>query len=59
VGEPVTEEQDARDVLLAFGTREVRYRRPPFGERVGLEADPADLARRMPGYAPLLEGLRG
>lgn len=57
VGEPVTAEQDARDVLLVFGTREARYRRPPYGEWVGLESDPAIVGERVDEYERLLRGL--
>lgn len=57
VGEAVTAEQDARDVLLVFSTREVRYRRPPYSEWVGLELDPTALANRLEEYGLLLPRL--
>ena len=57
VAEPVTPEQDARDVLLVFSTREIRYGRPPFEAWVGLETDPAILAGRLADYSRLLERL--
>ena len=57
VGEPVTAEQDARDVLLVFGTREVRYRRPPYAGWVGLESDLTDVGERVAEYGHLLRGL--
>ncbi len=57
VGESVTEQQDARDVLLVFSTREVRYQRPPYGEWVGLELDRTTLGKRLDEYGHLLKRL--
>jgi predicted nucleotidyltransferase len=47
VGEQVETYQDARDVLLSFATREVRYQRPPFEAWVGLDVTPAAVAERL------------
>jgi predicted nucleotidyltransferase len=54
VGESVTEEQDARDVLLVFATREVRQRQPPYGDWVGLEIESAVLSGSLDQYANIL-----
>ena len=54
VAEPVTAEQDTRDVLLAFSTMKIRRGRPPFEEWVGLETDPPILAGRLDEYRRLL-----
>jgi hypothetical protein len=58
VGEQVTAVEDARDVLLVFSTREIRYSRPPFAEWVGLETSPAILAGRIEEYNRLLERVK-
>jgi len=55
MGEVLRPEQDARDVLLVFATREVRYRQPPFEAWVGLETEPTALAERMNEYRRLLD----
>lgn len=57
VGETVTKEQDARDVLLVFATRQVRYGPPPYGAWVALETDPTVLARGLDRYKHLLRKL--
>ena len=55
VGEPVTADQDARDVLLVFSTMLIRRGQPPFAEWVGLETDRATLTGRLDEYRQLLQ----
>jgi hypothetical protein len=58
MAEPVSEEQDARDVLLVFSTMKIRRDRPPFEPWVGLEADTAMLGSRLDAYGRLLKRLK-
>jgi hypothetical protein len=58
VGEPVTADQDARDVLLVFSTMMIRRGQPPFAEWVGLETDHTTLTGRLDQYRRLLERAR-
>jgi predicted nucleotidyltransferase len=58
VGEPVTAEQDARDVLLVFSTAAIRRRQPPFAAWVGLESDRAILGSQLAEYQALLADIQ-
>jgi hypothetical protein len=58
VSEPVTPEQDARDVLGMFVSQELRYGKPPFEPWVGFETDPMLLTRQLEQYARLLNEAR-
>ncbi len=55
VGDDVTQQQDARDVLLVMATHEVRYSRPPYPEWVGLETEPRVLAGQLERLGALLD----
>ncbi|MGI8748072.1 MAG: hypothetical protein ACR2J4_06970 [Deinococcus sp.] len=56
VGEPVSRLQDARDVLLAFSTRELREA-PPYPSWVGLDVEPQGVKQRVMALRQLLDGL--
>ena len=56
-GEPVTAAQDARDVLLVFGTLETRQHPPPYAAWVGLETEPRLLARHLTTFDYWLRSL--
>ena len=58
VAEPVTDEQDARDVLLVFSMMATRRRQPPFAAWVGLESNPAVLGSHLAEYQALLAAIQ-
>ena len=47
VGEEVTHEQDARDVLLSFTTYAFRYDKQPFASWTGADEDVGSLTSRL------------
>ena len=56
-GEDVSPWQDARDVLLAFSTRELRSAAPPYPFWVGLDVEPQGVKQRVMALRQLLDGL--
>lgn len=55
VDETVTVAQDARDVLLVFGTIRLRRSSPPYADWLALEMNVGVLTRRLAAYDALLE----
>lgn len=54
VGEEVSVEQDARDVLLTLSSQEIRYSTPPFEPWVGIETTPTALRQHLEACARIL-----
>jgi len=57
IGEATSAIEDARDLLLAFATMEMRYRQPPYAAWVALPTDPAQLALALERCRSLIDSL--
>lgn len=55
VGEPISADEDARDVLLVFSTMRMRHGLPPFPVWIDIAGDAAVTADRVERYSRLLE----
>ena len=55
IGEDVTQEQDARDVLNVLSTLEFRYGEPPFGRWTGIDLVPDSLRKRLAQLRELID----